>query len=167
MSRIRCAPGQLEFRGPGRRAVVAASEGGTISSEGGALLLRELDRRSGILDRFTACFIDRRNAGYWEHPVRRLLAQRVHGLCLGYEDLNDHVQQLYLFADRSSAETVRADQLRLWFSSVACRLVRELRRITLKNFEQSLRRIQPAFPLNRTERPGIPGPAALSLPDIR
>ena len=100
MSHIQCAPEQLEFQRLGRRAVVAAFDGGTISSEGGALLLRELDRRSGILDRFTACFIDRRNAGYWEHPVRRLLAQRVYGLCLGYEDLNDHEQLRYdpLFA---------------------------------------------------------------------
>ena len=78
------APKQLEFQGLGRRSVVAAFDGGTISSEGGALLLRELDRRSGILDRFTSCFTDRRNPAYQEHPVHRLVAQRVYGLCLDY-----------------------------------------------------------------------------------
>ena len=100
MSQIQCAPEELELRGLGRRVVVATVDGGTISSEGGALLLRELDRRSGILDRFTAGFIDCRNGFYREHPVRRLLAQRVYGQCLGYEELNDHEQLRYdpLFA---------------------------------------------------------------------
>ena len=90
MNQIKSAPEQLEFQGLGRRSVVADFDGGTITSEGGALLLRELDQRSGILNRFAACFIDRRNPAYREHPVYRLVAQRVHGLCLGYEDLNDH-----------------------------------------------------------------------------
>ena len=100
MIQIQSAPKQFEFQGLGRRTVVAGFDGGTISSEGGALLLRELDRRCRILDAFAGCFVDRRDASYREHPVHRLVAQRVYGLCLGYEDLNDHEQLRYdpLFA---------------------------------------------------------------------
>jgi len=86
------ADNQLEFQGLGSRKVLASFDGGTITSDAGGLLLREVDLRCGILDRFAACFVDRRQSGYAEHPVRQLVAQRVYGLSLGYEDLNDHEQ---------------------------------------------------------------------------
>ena len=63
-----------------------------ISSDGGSLLLREVDRRLKLLARAAACFTDRRSQAQVEHPVAQMLAQRVHGLALGYEDLNDHEQ---------------------------------------------------------------------------
>lgn len=95
-----CAENQLHFQGLGSRKIVGAFDGGTITSDAGGLLLREVDLRGGILDQFATCFVDRRESGYAEHPVRQLLAQRVYGLCLGYEDLNDHEQLRYdpLFA---------------------------------------------------------------------
>ncbi len=74
----------------GRRGVVAGFDGGTITSDGGAVLLRELEQRTGILRRFAACFTDYRDADRVEHSVYDLVAQRVYGLALGYEDLNDH-----------------------------------------------------------------------------
>ena len=81
---------QAEFQGVGHRQVVAAFDGGNVTSDAGGLLLREAAKGSKILDRFAACFTDFRNPKLIEYPVRDLVAQRVIGLCLGYEDLNDH-----------------------------------------------------------------------------
>jgi hypothetical protein len=92
MCKKQCAGKQLEFQDLGTRKVVASFDGGTITSDAGGLLLREVDLQSRVLETFAACFEDRREIGYAEHPVRQLVAQRVYGLCLGYEDLNDHDQ---------------------------------------------------------------------------
>ena len=73
-----------------RREIRAQFDGGAISSDGGGLLLREVEKRIGILHQFAACFTDYRNADLIEHTVKELAAQRVYGLALGYEDLNDH-----------------------------------------------------------------------------
>jgi hypothetical protein len=85
-----CNPNQLEFHALGRRSVIGRFDGGRITSDGGGLLLREVDARIGLMDRLTTCFDDYRNPDLIEHPVRSLLAQRIYGLALGYEDLNDH-----------------------------------------------------------------------------
>lgn len=85
-----CTPTQLEFQGLGRRKVQAAFDGGHITSDGGALLLREVDARFGITERLATCFGDHRDADRIEHSVLELVRQRVYGLALGYEDLNDH-----------------------------------------------------------------------------
>ena len=85
-----CTVQRYLFQGPGRREVVASFDGGRISSDGGAVLLRETDRRVGLLDRFAACFEDHRSAEWVEHSVEELLRQRVFALALGYEDLSDH-----------------------------------------------------------------------------
>src|SRR5208282_6685048 len=61
-----------------------------ITSDGGALVLKKLEERTGIVRRFAACFTDYRRSGLIEHPVLDLITQRVFGLALGYEDLNDH-----------------------------------------------------------------------------
>jgi len=85
-----CSETQLEFQGVGSRRVLAQFNGGHITSDGGALLLRELDERLGISRRFAQCFEDHRDQGLIEHTVQELVRQRVYGLALGYEDLNDH-----------------------------------------------------------------------------
>jgi hypothetical protein len=85
-----CIPHQFEFQGMTRRVVVASFDGGTLSSDGGVLLLAEVDRRLGLLEQFAACFKDHRNPDLVEHSVEELVRQRVFGLALGYEDLNDH-----------------------------------------------------------------------------
>jgi len=74
------------------RRVEASFSGGHVSSEGGSLLLREVDRRIKLVDRLAACFTDTRSQDRIEHTVPEMLAQRVYGLALGYEDLNDHEQ---------------------------------------------------------------------------
>ena len=85
-----CSREQLEFHGLGGRRVVAAFDAGQSSSDGGVLVLREEAERSGWLDRFASCFRDGRAAARVEHPVSVLVKQRVLGIALGYEDLNDH-----------------------------------------------------------------------------
>ena len=74
------------------RQVVARFNGGAITSDGGALLLRETDARLKLVSRLAGCFEDRRNPWYTKHSVQELLVQRIYGLALGYEDLNDHDQ---------------------------------------------------------------------------
>ena len=85
-----CTPAQLEFPGVGRRRIVGRFDGGTISSDGGALLLKDVEARAGLLGQAARCFIDHRDPERIEHSVEELVSQRVVGLALGYEDLNDH-----------------------------------------------------------------------------
>lgn len=73
----------------GGRDLVWRFDGGDITSDGGALLLKKLEERTGIVQRFAACFTDFRNADQIEHPLLDLIKQRVFGLALGYEDLKD------------------------------------------------------------------------------
>lgn len=85
-----CTPTQLEFHPLVRRQVTGKFNGGTITSDGGSLLLREVEKRVRIVRQFSECFEDMRRADRIEHTVEELIAQRVYGLALGYEDLNDH-----------------------------------------------------------------------------
>jgi len=85
-----CKPKPFEFHPLDSREVVAHFDGGNITSDAGGLMLREMEKRTGILKKFAACFVDYRNPEAIEHPVEDLVAQRAYGLCLGYEDLNDH-----------------------------------------------------------------------------
>jgi hypothetical protein len=87
-----CNAEQLEFSCIERRRVVAAFDGGTVSSDAGALLLGRTEAAIGLLERLAGCFVDERDAASIEHSVRTLLGQRVFGIALGYEDLNDHEQ---------------------------------------------------------------------------
>jgi len=85
-----CKQEVFDFQGLGRRKVQAAFDGGHLSGDGGAVLLREVESRHRIVARLGACFEDRRDPRYVEHSVESMLAQRVNALALGYEDLNDH-----------------------------------------------------------------------------
>jgi hypothetical protein len=88
-----CIEDRFEFASGGStRKVVAEFSGGTISSDGGGLLLQETDARMNLLARFSQCFIDGRNPILTDHSVEQMVRQRVYALALGYEDLNDHDQ---------------------------------------------------------------------------
>jgi hypothetical protein len=87
-----CTTDRLSFQPLGRREVVAAFDGGTITSDAGGLLLREVEQRTGVIRQLADCFTDYRDPDLIEHTVQELVAQRVYGLALGYEDLNDHDQ---------------------------------------------------------------------------
>jgi Transposase DDE domain group 1 len=85
-----CNPTSFEFPSVEGRRVVAGFDGRAITSDGGALLLGKTDRAIRLTERFAACFNDRGNAQLVEHQVSTLVMQRVVGIALGYEDLNDH-----------------------------------------------------------------------------
>ena len=87
-----CTQSSFEFKGHYSREVVARFDGGTISSDGGSLLLRQTDERLNLLARFAGCFLDGREQKRVEHTVLEMVSQRVYGLALGYEDINDHEQ---------------------------------------------------------------------------
>jgi Transposase DDE domain group 1 len=85
-----CNAERFEFGAVGRREVVGSFDGGAITSDAGALLLAATDRVIGLVDRFAGCFNDYRRQELIEHRVATLVGQRVFGIALGYEDLNDH-----------------------------------------------------------------------------
>jgi hypothetical protein len=85
-----CTQRTFEFQQVGGREIVARFDGGRVTSDAGGILLREIEDRFGLVERFAACFTDHRDPEQIEHSVVDLLKQRLFGLCLGYEDLNDH-----------------------------------------------------------------------------
>lgn len=87
-----CNANLLSFAPVEKRSVVAAFDGGAVTSDAGALLLGATDRAIRLVERFAGCFRDGRRQELIEHDVKTLVGQRVFGLALGYEDLNDHDQ---------------------------------------------------------------------------
>ncbi len=87
-----CKQSSFGFQDCGSREIVARFDGGTISSDGGAVLLRQTDQRLDLLPRLAQCFLDGRDPDRVQHSVQEMISQRVYGLALGYEDLNDHEQ---------------------------------------------------------------------------
>src|SRR5260370_2663232 len=85
-----CTEEKWLFQDLGKRKVEVDFGGGYLSSDGGALILRELEGHSGLVRDFAGCFVDHRDQRYVEHTVQELVSQRIHGVVLGYEDLNDH-----------------------------------------------------------------------------
>ncbi len=81
-----CNQKSFAFHPLGRREIVARFDGGLITSDGGGLLLREVERVSGIIHQFAACFTDHRDPDRIEHTVEELIAQRVYALALGYAE---------------------------------------------------------------------------------
>jgi DDE family transposase len=87
-----CKDQPLLFQDLGPRKVVADFSGGTLSSDGGVLFLSQIDHHLGLSRKLAECFYDQRDARFIDHSLQQLLAQRLYGLALGYEDLNDHEQ---------------------------------------------------------------------------
>src|SRR5665213_3188960 len=87
-----CTQERFGFTAHFSRRVEAGFTAGQVSSDGGGLLLREVDRRIKMMDRVAACFTDGRSAERIEHTLAEMLSQRIFGLTLGYEDVNDHEQ---------------------------------------------------------------------------
>jgi hypothetical protein len=85
-----CTSELFRFPAVEKKAVVAGFDGGMITSDAGVLLLGQADRAIGLSRRFARCFTDHRDAVLIEHTVTTLIKQRVYGIALGYEDLNDH-----------------------------------------------------------------------------
>ena len=85
-----CRQDSFDFGTVGGRRIVGAFDGGLITSDAGALLLGATNKAIRVVERLASCFSDTRDAGQIEHTVATLVGQRVFGLALGYEDLNDH-----------------------------------------------------------------------------
>ena len=85
-----CITDRFDFQPLEKRELRGIFDGGAITSDAGGLLLREVEAKLAIISRFAACFTDHRDPQPIEHSVYQLVAQRVYGLALGYEDLNDH-----------------------------------------------------------------------------
>ena len=94
-SSTQCIPNQLNFGSIKGRKVIADFSGGRITSDAGIVLMAELDKKLKITSRFAECFQDYRSASYVDYSVHQLLAQRVYGIVLGYEDVNDHDKLRY------------------------------------------------------------------------
>ena len=88
--KTQCSGERLEFHALGRRLVTGRFDGGRLSSDAGGVLLREADKRIGLTARVSGCLVDYRNPASVEHSVQELVSQRLYGIALGYEDLNDH-----------------------------------------------------------------------------
>jgi hypothetical protein len=88
--RTECIPDIFGFEAVEGRQVMAAFDGGAITSDAGALLLGATNRAIRMVDRLASCFVDRRSQAQVEHSVATLVGQRVFAIALGYEDLNDH-----------------------------------------------------------------------------
>ncbi len=82
--------GVIDFGRLGRRTVEGRFDGGSITSDGGVMLLGQVDRKLGLMDAAARCIADPRSPLLIKHGVRDMLRQRVYGLALGWEDLNDH-----------------------------------------------------------------------------
>ena len=87
-----CTPEQLELQGLGRRKIEVSNDADVSTSDGGLILLHQIEKRYKIIQRLSTCFQDNRNLKRVEHTVSQLLGQRIFGICQGYEDLNDHDQ---------------------------------------------------------------------------
>jgi hypothetical protein len=87
-----CSKQPLLFQDLYARQVAADFSGGTLSSDGGVLLLRQVDANLGLTQTLAQCFGDERQQVFVDHSVQQLLTQRSYGLALGYEDVNDHAQ---------------------------------------------------------------------------
>src|SRR5260370_21021334 len=85
-----CIQEAFAFTAHFSRRVEAGFTAGQVSTDGGSLLLREVDGKINLLGRLTACFSDRRSPLFVRHRLPEMLAHRIYGLALGYEDLNDH-----------------------------------------------------------------------------
>jgi len=85
-----CNRSRVHFSSLSRKRIQADFSGGHLTSDGGALLLREVNRRTGLIDALASCISDPREPAKIKHEVKIMLAQRVYGIALGYEDGNDH-----------------------------------------------------------------------------
>jgi hypothetical protein len=90
MNKTECKSKKIKFQDLGSKNIEACFDGGKITSDAGALILREIDKQKNFIKDFASCFTDYRNPDKIEHSIEELLKQRIFGICLGYEDLNDH-----------------------------------------------------------------------------
>ena len=119
-----CTQAAFDFPPLKRRQIQAEFSGGDITSDGGVLLLRQIDQRLGLLAAIDKVIPDPRDPRYIEHSQLSLLRQRIYGICLGYEDLNDHQT---LRTDPAIQTSVNSDR-QLGSQSTLCRFENRINR---------------------------------------
>jgi hypothetical protein len=130
----------LLFQDLGARKVVADFSGGTLSSDGGVLLLRQVDQQMGLTRALAGCFRDTRDARWVDHSVAQLLAQRLYGMALGYEDLNDHEllrRDPLLAAACEKLDPLGGDRVLPQFRDAALAAPATLNRLELSNHKRT------------------------------
>jgi hypothetical protein len=127
-----CTQQSFSFPPLKRRKIEAEFSGGDITSDGGVLLLRQVDKRLGLLAAIDKVLTDPRDQDQIKHSQLSLLSQRVYGLCLGYEDLNDHQQ---LRQDPALQTAVNRDEV-LGSQSTLCRLENRIDRQAMMDIHQ-------------------------------
>ena len=137
-------PHKIEFGRLGRRVVEGRFDGGSMTSDAGVMLLAETDRKLGLLDTAAQCIADPRNPLLVTHAVRDMLRQRVYGLALGWEDLNDHgalrcdvAMQRAVGVDREVASAPTLCRLERWADQATARRLHE---VLLDQFIASFKR---------------------------
>jgi hypothetical protein len=88
----KCTPNQLELQGFQKQKIIVTNDADVASSDGGLILLQQIEKKYKVIRRLSKCFRDSRSSARTEHTVYQLLSQRIFGLCQGYEDLIDHDQ---------------------------------------------------------------------------
>src|SRR3974390_73721 len=135
-----CSRQPMLFQDLGSRQVVADFTGGTLSSDGGVLFLRQADQNLGLTLALARCFVDRRDARYVDHALVELLAQRIYAQSLGWEDVNDH-QRLRLDPLLAVAcgkeDPLGLDRLHPTDRGIALAAPSTLNRLELSNNKQS------------------------------
>jgi Transposase DDE domain group 1 len=131
-----CNPALFDFPAVEGRAVVVGFDGGAITSDAGTLLLGQTGRAIRLTERFAACFADMRTAELVEHQVETMVMQRVVGIALGYENLNDHDQLRRDPVLAGKLEALRSDSAPLAGKSTLNRL--ELSRAEPTHYQGSL-----------------------------
>jgi hypothetical protein len=135
-----CKDQPLLFQDLGSRKVVADFSGGILSSDGGLLLLRQVDRGLGISAALAGCFRDERDARWVDHSVQQLVAQRLYAMALGYEDLNDHAllrRDPLLAVACEKSDPLGQDRLLPQFRDAALACPATLNRLELSNHRSS------------------------------
>ena len=116
-----CTQESFEFPALKRRKIECEFSGGDITSDGGVMLLRQMDKQLGLIEAVDQVLLDPRDKSLIKHSQLSLLRQRIYGLCLGYEDLNDHTQ---LRKDPAIQTAVNRENI-LGSQSTLCRLEKQ------------------------------------------
>ncbi len=139
----KCTAERMEFGRVGRRVIEADFTGGAIGSDGGVLLLRQVDDKIGLSRAVAEALQDRRDPSRITHSLETMVAQRLYGLCCGYEDLNDHDRLRHDLLFQTAVDKVEALASSPTLSRLETGVEREdvvaLKRVLLEQFMASFR----------------------------
>ena len=129
-------PDTISFSSLGRKRILADFNGGKITSDTGTLLLRQVDKRIGLIAAVSSCIPDPRNPSFTKHDQRAMLAQRIYAIAMGYEDLNDHQSLRNDPVMQTITEQNREQEKPLASAPTLCRLENRIDRKSLTTLPQ-------------------------------